>query len=804
MNTRSRSHTPSRLLAIGGGLLLAASAHAGITTDANGNVGYDTAAECDAAVLAGTARFYKPFTEHPPLQRAGEASVRAMRLSELAQATETARLLGYNAADYARGACDLGVGRSNGRDGVSGELIGKYVPYGPQMSVNVYFDRQGTAVRATMQQCDNNFAKALPRPVGVPLAAAPSECFANVLVPARFETRTEQVIKTPETRRTEPVPATFRTVTEQVMVAPETRRQIPVPATYKTVTEEVVVKPASFREEPVPPTYKTVSERMLVKPESKRLEVTQPTYKTVSEQVMVTPERKELRVIPAVYGEKDETVELRPVSTRVETVAATYKTESERVLARAESVRYEPIALPMKTVTEQKLRSQASSRLEATPPTYKTVTERVVVRAEHKRLVPVPAVFETVTEQVMVAEATRQWKQGRAYIGQAIEVRPLRTFLQDGKADTSLTGANNATLDDDVMCLVEVPARYETVTRQVLKTPATVREELIPAEYGEVSRLVLDKPAGTQSIDIPATQQTVYRMVVDVDKLKAQGYKFNEKGDVVATPSGDRLLRASDVPSATGSVVPAKTAGAASGEEGYVREIKIPAEYTTITRQVVDKPATVREISVPGETQIIKTRVVVTPAKTEEIVIPAVFKTITRQVPDKQPEVKEVVIPAEYRTVTRQVEDTVATTRRIPVPEVRETVKRQVIDQPAGLREEVTPAKFQTITRQVVDVPASVREFVVPAQYEKVTYQVKIADALTERRQVLCDTNATPAKIREIQQALSKAGYNPGPINGQLRQGTMNAVSSFQKAKGLPVDGFLSIDTVRALGVSPN
>ena len=79
-------------------------------TDRHGNVGYSTAAECDAAVAAGTAKFYEPFTDHPPLQRDGEASVKQGKLSDAG-------------AQYGQGACDLGVGRSQGRDGVSAPLI---------------------------------------------------------------------------------------------------------------------------------------------------------------------------------------------------------------------------------------------------------------------------------------------------------------------------------------------------------------------------------------------------------------------------------------------------------------------------------------------------------------------------------------------------------------------------------------------------------------------------------------------------------------------------------------------------------
>ena len=48
-----------------GSLMVWTGAHAGMTTDGHGNVGYDSAAECDAAVVAGKARFYKSYTHNP-------------------------------------------------------------------------------------------------------------------------------------------------------------------------------------------------------------------------------------------------------------------------------------------------------------------------------------------------------------------------------------------------------------------------------------------------------------------------------------------------------------------------------------------------------------------------------------------------------------------------------------------------------------------------------------------------------------------------------------------------------------------
>ena len=803
---------------LGSSVFMMSAALAAKHGDGHGNEGYDSAAECDAAVASGTAKFYKPHTTHEPLKRAGEADVKAQKLSDLVNAKDAASAQGYDASGYSRGACDIGVGRSQGRDGVSAPLIGKYIPYGPEMAVNVYFDASGKAVRASMKQCDNNFSGNMPRPVGAVVKAEASECFANVQIPAKFETKSEQVVKVPATKRFEPIGATFKTVSEQVLVTPEIKRQIPVPATYKTVSEEVVIQAASTRDEPVAPTYKMVSERVLVKAESKRIEVTPPTYKTVSEQVLVTPAQKVLTAIPAQYIEKDEEVVDRPATTRVETTPATFKTVTEQVLARPESVRYEPIALPLRTIKEEVERTSASSRLQVKPAVYKTVTERVLVKEASQRLVEVPATFETVTERIKIADATKEWKRGRAYIGQAVEVRPLRGFMvgSDGKVagakvDSAAAGnlqfatANNTSLDDDVMCLVAIPEQFQIVTRQIVKTAASTRSVEIPAEYATVTRQELVTAASTTEVAIPGTTQTVTRQEIDIDKLKAAGYKFDDKGNIVAIPNGDRVLRAASLKTGAAGVTAANSVGkgADSGEEGYVREIKTPAVMQTVSRQVLDQPATVRTIEVPGTMKTIKSRIEGSPARTEETTIPAVYRTQTRQVIDQAATQREIVIPAEYRMVERRVVDTPATTRKIPVAAVTQTVTRQVIDKPASFREESTPAVYRTVTRQVIDQPASSREIDVPAQYDTIRYQVKTADARVENRAILCETNATPAKIMEIQRALSAAGFNPGPINGSLRESTMRAVNGYQQSKGLPVDGFLNLETVKSLGVSP-
>lgn len=512
--------------------------------------------------------------------------------------------------------------------------------------------------------------------MGGPAKAVAGECYAKVVSPAKFDTKSERVVSVPASKRVELVPATYKTISEQVLVSPEYKRSLPVPATYKNVSEQVLVVPEGNRAEPIPGTFKTTSEQVVAKPES---------------------------------------------------------------------LRYEPIAIPLKRITEQAVLRGASSRLETTPATFKTVTERVVVKEASKRLVEVPAIYETVTERVKVADASTVWKRGRAYLGEAKEVRPVKGFNLDAKGQPvsaksgEYTTSNNSSLDDDVMCLVEVPERFETITRKVVKTPASVREVEIPAEYGTVSSQVVDKAASSREIAIPETMQTVSRTVIDIDAMKTRGYKFNTAGDLSEKPSGEKILRASEVAkltggSAAGKAAGDKTDGAESGAEGYVREVKIPAVYTTVSRQVIDKPASTREIETP----------------------------------------------ATFKMVSSRVEDT-----------------------PALTTEEVIAATYRNTSRQVVDVAANTREVEIAAQYQTLSQSVKVSDATEQWRSILCETNATPTKIIEIQQALSKAGYNPGPMDGVIRSQTMSAVNSYQTAKGLPVDAYLNLETAKSLGVSP-
>lgn len=59
----------------------------------------------------------------------------------------------------------------------------------------------------------------------------------------------------------------------------------------------------------------------------------------------------------------------------------------------------------------------------------------------------------------------------------------------------------------------------------------------------------------------------------------------------------------------------------------------------------------------------------------------------------------------------------------------------------------------------------------------------------------------TGGKVGDIQQALSKAGFDPGPIDGEFGPHTQAAVVAFQLSRGLVADGEVGPITAADLGV---
>lgn len=68
---------------------------------------------------------------------------------------------------------------------------------------------------------------------------------------------------------------------------------------------------------------------------------------------------------------------------------------------------------------------------------------------------------------------------------------------------------------------------------------------------------------------------------------------------------------------------------------------------------------------------------------------------------------------------------------------------------------------------------------------------------------VLCDTDATPARIAGVQRWLRERGYYDGEVDGRYDDETARAVRRFQDDRGIFHRGYLSYDTLRELDPPP-
>lgn len=222
----------------------------------------------------------------------------------------------------------------------------------------------------------------------------------------------------------------------------------------------------------------------------------------------------------------------------------------------------------------------------------------------------------------------------------------------------------------------------------------------------------------------------------------------------------------------------------------------VPATFKTVSEDIVVVPASKRLETVPGALEPVTERVLVQAARSvwkRGVNIPGLP---TRQ--DADGEVLCLVEePAVYKTVTRQVRkpDTV---REIDVPEVRKTITKTVVDTPASTREVMIPAVTRTVKVRKLAEPARevVRE--TPAEYETVSRKTLMHPAGWEWKQVLCETNATPAKLAEIQAALHDRGLES---DGSLKS-TLHSLNALRKEQGLRTNNFITVDALKLLGIS--
>ncbi|MES2685103.1 MAG: peptidoglycan-binding protein [Pseudomonadota bacterium] len=233
-------------------------------------------------------------------------------------------------------------------------------------------------------------------------------------------------------------------------------------------------------------------------------------------------------------------------------------------------------------------------------------------------------------------------------------------------------------------------------------------------------------------------------------------------------------------------------------QEAYEQVEVLPASFRMVTEQVeVAAPSVRYEASEPIY-ETVTERVLQQPARTVWKPGSGPIQRIDHATGDIMCLIEE---PAIYKNVTRRVLKAPAEAREVPVPGQYTLVNRRVLDRPAEVRRVQVPQQIATRTVRKMVEPGAVRRVAIPAEIGSTTVRELVEPTRLEWRSVLCETNMTSANIQRVQSALLREGFNPGPVNGRLNEQTLDALNHYQRARKLPEDRYLNMETVRALGV---
>ena len=246
----------------------------------------------------------------------------------------------------------------------------------------------------------------------------------------------------------------------------------------------------------------------------------------------------------------------------------------------------------------------------------------------------------------------------------------------------------------------------------------------------------------------------------------------------------------------------------------------IPATYEWTQETIMTKPQGIRLETVPATYEWAEQTVVVEPDRTVLKQVPAQYTTETEQVLVKEAyttwkkgrgpierlneatgEIMCLVeVPAEYKTVKRTVMTTAPTTRKEVIAAKTKVVRKQVMTAPARTVEIDVPAEYETIKVRQQATPAREQRTSIPAEYQSLEETRLVKEGKLHWQPILCETNASPDLITNVQRALNEAGFNAGSVDGILGRTTSKAIGQYQRANGLS-SGQLTLETLKKLGV---
>ncbi len=236
-------------------------------------------------------------------------------------------------------------------------------------------------------------------------------------------------------------------------------------------------------------------------------------YETISEQVLVEEAYDQVSVSEAKYNWIEKEVLVREASTKLVSEPAVYETVTEQIINKPAHTVWKKGTGPIQRIDEA---TGEIMCLIGIPATYKTISKRVLKTAAATSTIEVLAQYKSVKVRELVSGPAEIHNQVPAKYKALSSVRKTadKSFvwheIHNKEHPTSTRTGNK-------ICLIETQPRYQTITKTIVKTPASTQRVEIAAEYKtvEVNKVVAE--AQQMREVIPARYESVTSQALESD-----------------------------------------------------------------------------------------------------------------------------------------------------------------------------------------------------------------------------------------------------------------------------------------------
>ncbi len=356
--------------------------------------------------------------------------------------------------------------------------------------------------------------------------AKPGECFAKVIVPAQYNTKTEEVLIKPESEKVEIKPAVFD-VAETSIVEKEGYTKIKaIPAKFREEFIEVETSPAgstwvtSLGKKGIP-----ASPALLAGAKTNGIDIASSSvgacfqeyfvpakFEETSKDVLVKEESEEIKIADAQFEEVQETVVIKQSSKK-----KIYKTAEYEVIE--EKIQVEPAKAVWRKgdglITKIDNTTGEIMCLIQIPAVYKTIKKTVLKSKSAIDLVEIPEEVKAIKISKLVSDATIDKVK--------IPAEYKKVTLTNKTVDASFTWRTSGTEGEGTytgnqICLKEIPAKFAKIKKLVIDTAAGIEEEKVEP----VARLIKVSNVATPAEEVRTVIPAEYKTVEKRSKVSSE------------------------------------------------------------------------------------------------------------------------------------------------------------------------------------------------------------------------------------------------------------------------------------------